>query len=95
VEASVVARLLGVRLLTLDATIAVVPAELTAATSRPSAPENRALRPRSGARGYRLSDAVDNLEAGAKVLAEVHRNGSPRRPPSAPRRTGELRQAPL
>ena len=48
VEASIVARLLGIRLLTLDATVALVPAEVTARTpSRGASPARTPPRPAS------------------------------------------------
>ena len=75
VEASIVARVLGMRLLTLDATIALVPADLTAPTP---AVEARPLHRDRGAHAssHRLADAVRNLDEGAKLLAEVQRNGA-------------------
>jgi hypothetical protein len=89
VEASIAARLLGMRILTLNATVALVPAEVTAATSavQDRAPrEERAahVRRRSSADsrgravsvGYRLADAVRNLDEGAKLLAEIQRDGA-------------------
>jgi hypothetical protein len=89
VEASVAARLLGMRILTLNATVALVPAEVTVATgavhARPSREERAAPLPtrpsessrgRPGSAGHRLSDAVRNLDEGAKLLAEAQRNGA-------------------
>ena len=88
VEASVTARLLGLRLLTLDATIALVPADVTAPTavadgaprvdrsahaSRRSSGDSQR---RSGPIGRGLADAVRNLDEGAKLLAEVRRSGA-------------------
>jgi hypothetical protein len=86
VEASISARLLGLRLLTLDATIALVPADVTApmpavADGAPRADRRAPARPsgdsqrRSGPIGHRLADAVRNLDEGAKLLAEVRRAG--------------------
>jgi hypothetical protein len=83
VEASIAARLLGMRLLTLDATIALVPADVTAPTP---AVADGALRVNRSARassspsgdshrrwrtGHRLADATRNLDEGARLLAEV------------------------
>jgi hypothetical protein len=88
VEASVAARLLGIRLLTLDATIALVPADATAATPaaedgarrvHPAAPASSRSsldsRPPAARDRHRLADAVRNLEEGAKLLAELQRSG--------------------
>jgi hypothetical protein len=83
VEASVTARLLGLRILRLDATVALVPAGVSVAT--PADPDRAPLAParssgnsrgRAGAVGHRLTDAVRNLDEGARLLAEVQRNGS-------------------
>jgi hypothetical protein len=61
VQASVRARLLGLPLLRLDATIALMPAAITT----PSSPS---------AAGNGLAEAVRSLNDGAEVLAEVRRN---------------------
>jgi hypothetical protein len=89
VEASIAARVLGLRLLTLDATIALVPTDVTAAA--PAVDDgarcvDRAAHAsggrsgnsgwRSGPAGHGLADAVRNLDEGAKLLAEVQRNGA-------------------
>ena len=89
VEASITARLLGIRLLTLDATIALVPADVTAPTAavadralrvdrapRASRASSRDSQRRSGPVGRGLADALRNLDEGAKLLAEVRRNGA-------------------
>jgi hypothetical protein len=89
VEASIAARLLGMRILTLDATVAVVPADITAATRAVqdrSPREDRVAdetrrssgdsRGRSGSVGHRLADAARNLDEGAKLLADARRNGA-------------------
>ena len=89
VEASIAARLLGMRILTLDATIALVPADITAATGavrdRPRSEDRAAPAPirssrdsrgRPGAARYNLADAVRNLQEGARLLADARRNGS-------------------
>ena len=62
VQASVRARLLGIPLLRLDATVALMPAAITAPSS--------AL-----AGGNGLAEAVRSINDGAEVLAEVRRNG--------------------
>ena len=76
------ARLLGLRLLTLDATVTLVPADLTARSSSPGAsPTGTSARPagvppaRSGAVGRGLADAVRSINEGAELLAEARRNG--------------------
>lgn len=62
VQASVRARLLGMPLLRLDATVVLMPAAITAPSS--------ALAARNG-----LADAVRNINDGAEVLAQVRQNG--------------------
>ena len=83
VEASLAARLLGMRILTLNATVALVPADVTPAT--PARQDRVAHAPprssgdsrgRAVPVGHRLADAVRNLDEGARVLDEVHQNGS-------------------
>jgi hypothetical protein len=76
VEASVVARLLGMRLLKLDATIVLHPAEISPVPpQRPGEPRARShagrVLPAPGARG--LSDAVRSIDEGAALLAEARR----------------------
>jgi hypothetical protein len=81
VAASVTARLLGLRILTLDAKVALVPAAVTIAAPRAREPARPApalppgvARGRTGAAGARgLADAVRDLDEGARLLAEVHR----------------------
>jgi hypothetical protein len=80
VEASILARVLGVRLLTLDATVVLVPADVTAPSSAPHDPPLRAsARPlgvpptRSGAAGRSLAEAVRSINEGAELLAEARR----------------------
>lgn len=83
-QASIRARVLGIPLLRLDATVVLVPAGITAPSSAPSEPSARAparssgVRPtRSGAASGRgLAEAVRSINEGAKLLAEVRRNGS-------------------
>jgi hypothetical protein len=72
VEASILARVLGLRLLTLDATVAIVPADV----ARPSEPPPRPTSSRSPAVGRGLADAVQSINEGAKLLADARRNGS-------------------
>jgi hypothetical protein len=81
VEASVTARLLGLRILTLDAQVALVPADVTIAAPRAREPAARApalssgnSRGRAGSVGHRgLAEAVRNLDEGARLLAEIQR----------------------
>jgi hypothetical protein len=62
VQASVRARLLGIPLLRLDATVALMPSALTGPSSALAA-------------GDGLADAVRSINEGAEVLAQVRRNG--------------------
>jgi hypothetical protein len=63
VQASVRARLLGIPLLRLDATVALMPAA------------NTASFPAVVAAGNGLAEAVRSINEGAEVLAEVRRDG--------------------
>ena len=62
VQASVRARLLGIPLLRLDATVVLMPAAITAPSSALAA-------------GDGLAEAVRSINDGAEVLAQVRRNG--------------------
>jgi hypothetical protein len=62
VQASVRARLLGIPLLRLDATVVLAPAAIRAPSS-------------SLAAGNGLAEAVRSINDGAEVLAQVRRNG--------------------
>ena len=62
IQGSVRARLLGIPLLRLDTTVALIPAAITASSSALAA-------------GNGLADAVRSINDGADVLAQVHRNG--------------------
>jgi len=62
VQASVRARLLGIPLLRLDATIALMPAALTPSSSAVAA-------------GDGLAEAVRSINEGAEILAQVRREG--------------------
>jgi hypothetical protein len=83
VDASIHARLLGVRLLTIDATIVLVPADVagTSPTAHPAA-EGPAPRPlpaspaRPVAAGPRLAQAVRTINEAAELLAETRRDGA-------------------
>ena len=64
-EASILARVLGVRLLTLDATVVLAPAEIAAhPAARPSG--RRPLAPGAVSRG--LAEAALTIEQGSEVL---------------------------
>lgn len=80
VEASVRARLLGIRLLKLDATIVVTPSEIRQVTGSPPdlgvRPTSRPPRTLPTATGATLVDAVRNINEGAELLAEARRNGA-------------------
>jgi hypothetical protein len=75
VEASVVARLLGVRLLRLHATVALAPAEVRPAPGPVRDVTLTAPRRRPGAPGRRLPDAVRSIDEAAEILARTRRNG--------------------
>jgi hypothetical protein len=62
VQASVRARLLGIPLLRLDATVVLMPAAIRAPSSALAA-------------GNGLAEAVRSINDGAEVLAQVRRNG--------------------
>jgi hypothetical protein len=84
VDASILARVLGIRLLTLDARVTVLPADVKRASPAPT--ESR--RPRTSARsssvalqppgaiGHGLADAVRAINEGAAILAEARSNGA-------------------
>jgi hypothetical protein len=80
IEASVLARLLGLRLLTLDATVTLVPAEV-AATPPSERDRPGAITPRRGPPAARvrvaggLAHAVRTIGEGEQLLAESRRNG--------------------
>jgi hypothetical protein len=75
VEASIVARLLGIRLLTLNAKVVVAPADVRAPSSpsHDSRPVGRDSRPPVG-RG--LAEAVVRLNESAAILAEARRSSA-------------------
>jgi hypothetical protein len=88
VEASILGRVLGLRLLKLDAVIVLTPAEVTSPSSAARAERlsvARAERPPSASDGAparsftgrsRLAEAVRNIDEGAEILAEARRNGA-------------------
>ena len=83
VQASVRARVLGIPLLKLEATVVLAPAAVAAAPSaalqpptRTSARSSGVPPARSGATGHGLAEAVRSINEGAELLAEVRRDGS-------------------
>jgi hypothetical protein len=83
VEASVVARLFGMPILKINATVALVPADVTTARSavhgrpaRESIARSGDPPGRPGGGGGRLADAVRHLNEGEALLAKAQRNGS-------------------
>jgi hypothetical protein len=82
VDASIQARLLGLRLLTVNATIVLAPADVTGLSpaahplpERPAPRPSRAVPRRSAAAGPRLAQAVRSINEAAEVLAETRRDG--------------------
>jgi hypothetical protein len=73
VDASIRARLLGLRLLTIDAIVVLAPAEVTAPSSAAHDPPQR-----TSGRSSRhvLAEAVRSIDEGAELLAEARRNGA-------------------
>jgi hypothetical protein len=83
VDASIRARLLGIRLLTIDATVVLAPADVTAPSVAAHDPPRRASvrsarisRNRSAATGHGLAEAVRSINEGMELLAEARRDGS-------------------
>jgi hypothetical protein len=79
-EASVLGRVLGVRILTLRATVVLAPASVTAAAPADGAPPtrvdergSRAGPTRRRAGGRELAEAVRRIDEGAELLAEARR----------------------
>jgi hypothetical protein len=70
VDASIRARVLGIRLLTIDATVVLGPAEVDAVSCAAHDPSQR-----TSARSSRhaLADAVRSINEGADLLAEARR----------------------
>jgi hypothetical protein len=82
-DASIRARLLGIRLLTIDATVVLAPAHVTAPPlaaedppQRASVRSSRISRNRSAATGRGLAEAVQSINEGVELLAEARRDGS-------------------
>jgi hypothetical protein len=83
VEARIRARLLGIRLLTIDATVVLAPADVTAPSvaahdslQRASARSSGISRNRSAATGHGLAEAVQSINEGMELLAATRRDGS-------------------
>jgi hypothetical protein len=84
VDARILARVLGIRLLTLDARVILLPADVKTPSSAPAVPRrprtsvrSASVVPRdSGAIGHGLADAVRAINEGAAILAEARSNGS-------------------
>jgi hypothetical protein len=84
VDASIRARLLGIRLLTIDAIVVLAPADVTVPSVAAHDPPRRAsVRPpsgisrnRSAATGHGLAEAVRSINEGVELLAEARRDGS-------------------
>ena len=81
IQASILARLLGLRLLTLDATITLVPARVTAPSS--VARDRPGITPRRGspaarrrAAGGDLARAVETIGEGERLLTQARRGGA-------------------
>ena len=79
IEGSILARLWGLRVLTLDATVVLVPADVTAPHIVPDRPNRTSVPPddatgrRSRAVGPGLAEAVRSLNEGAELLAQARR----------------------
>jgi hypothetical protein len=80
IEGSILARLMGIRVLTLDATVVLVPADVTAPGFVPphppihtSVPPRAATRRHSRAAGAGLAEATRSLNEGAELLAQARR----------------------
>jgi hypothetical protein len=82
VEASILARLLGLRLLKLDATVVLMPADVAAQSAAPrDAPALEGFPPtRLYPAGRGLAEAIRHLNEGEELLAEARQNGAGPRP---------------
>jgi hypothetical protein len=78
VEASVLARLLGIRLLKLDATVVLMPADVAARSAAPrDPPALDGLPPtRLYPAGRGLAEAIRHIKEGEELLAEARHNGA-------------------
>jgi hypothetical protein len=75
VEACVRARLLGIPLLKVEATVVLAPAGLTAPTAAPRDVTVRSSAA-AGAPGQGLAEAVRRIHEGAELLADARSNGT-------------------
>jgi hypothetical protein len=81
IEASILARLLKLRLLTVDASVLLVPAKVSS-SAPPIAPsrerrdthEPRRQLTSRGSHGSTLADAIRSIDEGTKLLAKARRN---------------------
>jgi hypothetical protein len=84
IEATVLARLLGINLLTVDATVSLVPARPTSGAGSPSPPrkpaEQRVDGSRADTRTGGLAEAARRLDESARLLAKAKRNHPPLSP---------------
>jgi hypothetical protein len=70
------------RILTLDTTVVLAPADITAVSSTPANPptitsaRSSGVSPRSRAAGHGLAEAIRNINDGAEILAKSRYNGS-------------------
>jgi len=87
VEASILARLLRIRLLRLDATVVISPADVTLRPSAARDAKRSASSPLRAARtslpmrsepsgGRALAEAVRTIDEGAAILAQTRRNAA-------------------
>jgi hypothetical protein len=84
VDACILARVLGIRLLTLDARVILLPADVKTPSSAPAdarrprtSARSSAVAPQpSGAIGHGLADAVRAINEGAAILAKARSDGS-------------------
>jgi hypothetical protein len=83
VEACIRARVIGIPLLKIEASIVLAPAGLTAPTSAPrdrsigsAARSFGAISTRPKVPGQRLTEAVRTLNEGVELLTDARRNGS-------------------
>jgi hypothetical protein len=74
---------LGIRLLTVEATVALAPADVTTPSVAAHDPPQRApvrhpgiSRNRSAATGHGLAEAVQSINEGMELLAATRRDGS-------------------
>ncbi|HEU0192781.1 MAG TPA: hypothetical protein VFQ71_01200 [Gaiellales bacterium] len=75
IEASIIARLLRWRLLTLDASVVVLPA--MASPAAPAGPKPVALRANGTARRRRLSEAITSIDQAEHELTRARLTSAP------------------